>query len=199
MGFKMKKISIVAIACAVVTLWSGMVMAESSAPKDWNIYGSKPEAYVIQVDPAQKSAYGKSVSLASKGEVSGATTATLMQTIKADDYRGKRVRFAGYIKGQGVKSWAGLWMRVNDAADKVAIMDNMEKRAFRGDGDWRKYEVVLDIPSDSAKISFGMLLVGQGRIWVSGLDFQIVDATVPVTAKSSVPELNRQPVNLELN
>jgi len=199
MGWKMKKISIVANACAVVILLSGLVMAENSAPKDWNIAGSKPEAYVIQVDPAQKSAYGKSVSLTSKGDANETTTATLMQAIKADDYRGKRVRFAGYIKGQGVKSWAGLWMRVNDAADKATILDNMEKRAFRGDGDWRKFEVVLDIPGDSAKISFGMLLVGQGRIWVSGLDFQIVDATVPVTAKSSVPELSRKPVNLELN
>lgn len=195
----MKKLSIVAVACAVVTLWSAVVMAEGSTPKNWDFFGSKPESYVVQADPTQKSTYGNSVSLASKGAVSGTATATLMQTIKADDYRGKRVRFAGYIKGQGVKSWAGLWMRVNDAADKVIVLDNMEKRAFQGDGDWRKLEVVLDIPSDSSKISFGTLLVGQGRIWVSGLDFQVVDATVPVTAKSSMPELNRKPVNLELN
>lgn len=195
----MKKLSIVAVACAVVTLWSAVVMAEGSTPKNWDFFGSKPESYVVQADPAQKSAHGNSVSLASKGAVSGTATATLMQTFKADDYRGKRVRFAGYIKGQGVKSWAGLWMRVNDAADKVIVLDNMEKRAFQGDGDWRKMEVVLDIPSDSSKISFGTLLVGQGRIWVSGLDFQVVDATVPVTAKSSMPELNRKPVNLELN
>lgn len=195
----MKKLSIVAVACAVVTLWSAVVMAEGSTPKDWDFFGSKPESYVVQADPAQKSAYGNSVSLASKGAVSGTATATLMQTIKADDYRGKRVRFSGYIKGQGVKSWAGLWMRVNDVADKVIVLDNMEKRAFQGDGDWRKLEVVLDISSDSSKISFGTLLVGQGRIWVSGLDFQVVDATVPVTAKSSMPELNRKPVNLELN
>lgn len=195
----MKKLSIVAVSCAVVTLWSAVVMAEGSTPKNWDFFGSKPESYVVQADPAQKSAHGNSVSLASKGAVSGTATATLMQTIKADDYRGKRVRFAGYIKGQGVKSWAGLWMRINDAADKVIVLDNMEKRAFQGDGDWRKLEVVLDIPSDSSKISFGTLLVGQGRIWVSGLDFQVVDATVPVTEKSSRPELNRHPVNLELN
>lgn len=195
----MKKLSMVAIACAGMLLSGGTVMAGSVAPKSWDIYGSKPDSYLVQVDPAQKSKYGNSVSLASKETVSATATATLMQTIKAEDYRGKRVRFAGYLKGQGVKSWAGLWMRTNDVADKVLILDNMEKRAFRGDGDWRKLDVVIDVPSDSAKISFGVLIVGEGQIWVSGLDFQVVDATVPVTAKSSLPELNRHPVNLEFN
>lgn len=189
----------VAIACAGMLLSGGTVMAGSVAPKSWDIYGSKPDSYLVQVDSAQKSKYGNSVSLASKGTVSATATATLMQTIKAEDYRGKRVRFAGYLKGQGVKSWAGLWMRTNDVADKVLILDNMEKRAFRGDGDWRKLDVVIDIPGDSAKISFGVLLVGEGQIWVSGLDFQVVDATVPVTAKSSVPELSKKPSNLEFN
>lgn len=184
-------------AFSVLIFCNGMSMAQSGAPKGWALQGSKPDAYAVQLDSIQKGPYGNSVLLYSKAESDG--SATLMQAIKADDYRGKRVRFAGHIKGQGVKSWAGLWMRVNNNDNKVTAFDNMEKRAFRGDGDWKKFEVVLNIPGDSGTISFGALLSGTGRIWVSRLEFQVVDQAVPVTAESYAPELSRKPENLELN
>lgn len=190
------KTSIVATALSFALMCSLPAMAEDSAPKGWSIAGSKPAAYEIKLDPGQKSEHGNSISFQSKGESDG--MATLMQAIKADDFRGKRVRFSGHIKGEGVKSWAALWMRVNNADGTVSAFDNMEKRAFRGDGNWKKYEVVLDIPNDGSTISFGALLSGLGHMWVSGLDFQIVDETVPVTAKSKI-ELGRKPANLELN
>lgn len=190
------KTSVLAAAFSTVLSCTLSVMAEDSAPKGWSIQGSKSSAYEIKLDPGQKSEHGNSISLQSKGESDG--MGTLMQVISADDFKGKRVRFSGYIKGMGVKSWAGLWMRINKVDGAVSAFDNMEKRAFRGDGDWKKYEVVLDIPNDSSTISFGALLSGSGHVWVGGLDFQIVDETVPVTAKSK-PDLNRKPANLELN
>lgn len=189
------RISIVAIA-SLSALMCGPASAENSAPKGWSIQGSKPAAYEIKLDPGQKSERGNSISIQSKGESNG--MATLMQAVKADDFRGKRVRFSGHIKGEGVKSWAALWMRVDNVDGTVSAFDNMEKRAFRGDGNWKLYEVVLDIPNDGATISFGALLSGSGHVWVGGLDFQTVNETVPVTAKSKA-ELNRKPVNLELN
>jgi len=190
------KTSIVAAAFSIALAGCLTARAEDSVPKGWAIAGSKPEAYEIKLDPGQKSEHGNCVSFQSKGEPEG--FATLMQAIKADDFRGKRVRFSGHIKGEGVKTWAALWMRVNNGDGTVSVFDNMEKRAFRGDGNWKKYEVVLDIPNDSSTISFGALLSGSGHAWVSGLDFQTVSETVPVTAKSKV-ELNRKPANLELN
>ena len=188
------KITIVAAAFALML--SPTAKAGDSAPKGWSIQGSKPAAYEIKLDSAQKSEHGNSISFRSKGEPDG--MATLMQTIKADDFRGKRVRFSGRIKGEGVKSWAGLWMRVNNIDGTVSAFDNMEKRGFRGDGDWKKYEVVLDIPNDGSTIASGALLSALGHIWVGGLAFQTVDETVAVTAKTKV-ELNRKPANLELN
>ena len=192
----MKKTSIAAIAVISVMAYSLTVMAEDSVPQGWSFQGSKPEAFEIKPDPGQKSPQGNSISIQSKGETDG--MATLMQVIKADDFRGKRVRFSGHIKGEGVKSWAALWLRINNADGTVSAFDNMEKRAFRGSGDWKRHEVVLDVPNDSSTISFGALLSGSGHVWVGGLDFQTVDETVSVTAKSK-PDLNRKPANLELN
>lgn len=187
--------SIAASAFSIALICTLTAMAANTVPNGWSIQGTKPEGYEIRRDPGQKSKHGNSISLQSKGESDG--MATLMQVIKADDFRGKRVRFSGHIKGEGVKSWAALWMRINNVDGTVSAFDNMEKRAFRGDGDWKKYVIVLDIPNDSSTISFGALLSGSGHIWVSGLDFQTVDETVPVTAKSKA-EPNRKPANLEL-
>lgn len=187
--------SVAASTFSIALICTLTAMAANTVPNGWSIQGTKPEGYEIRLDPGQKSKHGNSISLQSKGESDG--MATLMQVIKADDFRGKRVRFSGHIKGEGVKSWAALWMRINNVAGTVSAFDNMEKRAFRGDGDWKKYVIVLDIPNDSSTISFGALLSGSGHMWVSGLDFQTVDETVPVTAKSKA-EPNRKPANLEL-
>lgn len=195
-GEHMMKTSIVAAAFSAVLTCSFSVRAEDSVPKGWSFQGTKPAAYEIKPDPTQKGAHGNSISIQSRGETDG--MATLMQVIKADDFRGKRVRFFGHIKGENVKAWAALWMRINNADGTVSAFDNMEKRAFRGSGDWKKFEVVLDVPNESSTISFGALLSGSGHVWVGGLDFQTVDETVPVTAKSKA-DLNRKPVNLEFN
>ena len=31
--------------------------------------------------------------------------------------------------------------------------------------DWRKYDVVLDVPSEAQNIAFGVLLAGEGQVW----------------------------------
>ena len=100
---KMKP-SIVAAAFSIALACCLTALAEDSVPKGWSIAGSKPEAYEIKLDPGQKSEHGNCISFQSKGEPEG--FATLMQAIKAADFRGKRVRFSGHIKGEGVKSWA---------------------------------------------------------------------------------------------
>ena len=48
------------------------------------------------------------------------------QLIKADAYRGKRVRLAGYLKTRDVSGgWAGLWLRVDGPDAKLLAIDNM--------------------------------------------------------------------------
>ena len=58
------------------------------------------------------------------------------QLIKADAYRGKRVRLAGYLKTRDVRGGgAGLWLRVDGPDAKLLAIDNMAAR--RRDGDDR--------------------------------------------------------------
>ena len=56
------------------------------------------------------------------------------QEIAADDYRGKRIRFAAALKAVEVTSgWAGLWLQVDGAQRGTTLaFDNMEDRAVKG-------------------------------------------------------------------
>jgi hypothetical protein len=60
------------------------------------------------------------------------------QEIAADDYRGKRIRFAAALKAVEVTNgWAGLWLRVDGAQRGTTLaFDNMEDRAVKGATGW---------------------------------------------------------------
>jgi hypothetical protein len=105
---------------------------------------------------------------------------TMIQAIAADDYRGKRVRFSAFVKSEDVDKSAGLWMRV-DTEKSSPSFDNMMDRAIKGTTDWRKYEIVLDVPGDAEVVTFGLLVDSKGKLWVDDMGFEIVGDDVKTT------------------
>jgi hypothetical protein len=116
-----------------------------------------------------------------------------MQCFFPYHYTGKRVRFSGFVKATGVRGWAGLWMRIDSGY--LMAFDNMQDRPVKGTSDWMPYSVVLDVAQSSTGINFGILLDGVGTVWLSGVKFEVVDATVPVTDIIGTPN---EPANLDL-
>lgn len=106
---------------------------------------------------------------------------TLMQSFYADDYRGKRVRFSGWLKTFRVSGWAGLWMGVDTETLEEVAFDDMEDRAVSGTTDWTHYEIVLDVDQYATVINVGVKLYGTGEAWIDDCSFEIVDKNVPVT------------------
>ena len=100
---------------------------------------------------------------------------------QTDLYSGKTVKMSGYVKSEDVKSWAGLWMRVDYYDVRVLAFDNMQKRSIKGSTDWTKYEVVLFVPMEATSISYGVLLSGTGQIWFKDVVLEVVDDSVPET------------------
>src|SRR5947209_18892737 len=92
-----------------LTLALFVLAASPQAVPGWMLGGSDTKHFEISLDPAAHSgrACGK---LAATDGVTG--YATLMQWMKAQNYRGKRVRFSALVKTD-VQGWAGLWMRVD--------------------------------------------------------------------------------------
>lgn len=107
---------------------------------------------------------------------------TIMKQLRADEYLSKRIKLSGNIKCDRVVKSAGMWFRVDGYSPGVMLgFDNMGNRPIDGTSDWQKYEIVLDVPDTSAALAYGVLLTGNGTVWLSGLSFEAVDNDVPVT------------------
>jgi len=131
----------------------------------------------------------------------------LKQSIRADDYRGRRVRLTGYIRtAERNDGTAHLWMRVNDE-DGSSRADYMLSRPVLPGTDWTRYSVVLDVPANAVGISFGFGLVGAGQAWLDDVSLEVVGRDVAVTASgdavafrdvaSRFATARRQPLNLD--
>jgi RNA polymerase sigma factor (sigma-70 family) len=160
----------------------------------WFLAGSHPQNYEIGVVREGTRTGKPSASLKSKGDVSEGF-GTLMQMFGPDKYRGKRVRFSGQVKAESLARNAALWLRV-DGPDqsKPLRFDNMTDRPIYGTSDWRRCEIVLDVPVESTDIAMGVLLAASGQVWVTDLQFEEVGLDVPTT--SSEKEQPTEPQNL---
>ena len=140
----------------------------------------------------------------------------IVQTFSGDDYRGKRLRMSAYVKGENLDMGASLFMLVGIGPSvglaRNLAYDNMMDRKIKGTSDWKKYEIVLDVPENNALISFGFGMSGKGQVWVYDFQFEVVGQDVPTTKptrkpsakeeaeakKSWVPPVYRtKPVNLD--
>lgn len=168
------------------------------APAGWLVRGGHPEEYEVTVDKT----------IACSGQASGSIKSrhaqpqgfgTLMQMCKADQYRGQRLRMSAYAKAQDVTNWAGFWMRV-DGANQILGFDNMEDRPIQGTSDWNCYEIVLDVSTEAVHLAFGVLLTGEGQVWIDDIQFEAVGPDVLPTGQPSPEHLlhlvNLHPVNL---
>lgn len=167
---------------------------QQTAPEGWILTGLAPEDYEAGLDSKIVHTGMLSGFLKSKSK-DAKSFGTLMQQIKADHYRGKRLQFSAFVKSENVKDWAGLWMRVDHFSETLAF-DNMMNRPIKGTNEWNRYSVVLDVPSNSDLIAFGVLLNGDGHVWMDGLRFETVDESVPTTDSDLVENLPEEPVNL---
>ena len=164
------------------------LLAFGAAPEGWFLAGSKPANYDTGIDSKAyfndyPSAYLKSTVEHPEG------FGTLMQQFSASAYAGKRIRYSAYVQSQEVAGWAGLWMRVdgpmggNNQAPVLAF-DNMQNRPIKGSTGWQRYEIVLDVPDTASGIGMGILLTGNGSVWLNGNRIEVVPQSVPTTSPS---------------
>lgn len=174
--------------------------AVKGVPKGWILAGTAPKDYQVSV-LSEKRDGNNVVLLESVANSYPSKFGTLSQYCSADQYLGKRVRMTGYLKSENVKNWAGMWFRINDSLQKnVLSFDNMYGRPIKNTTDWKKYEIVLDVPQQAGVMAFGVLLEGSGKVWISDISFEVVDKSVPTTdvIQSSAP-LPQGPVNLNFS
>ena len=156
------------------------------AQTKWLKAGNVPAKYILSIDSNNQREGNNVTTLTSADLDINKGFGVLLQNSKPEKYLGKRVRMTGYLKTKDVADWAGFWFRVDQAnSQQFLSFDNMQNRAIKGTTDWKKYEIVLDVPAEASNIAFGALLSGTGQIWVDEVKFEIVDNSVPVTGQTN--------------
>jgi hypothetical protein len=168
-------------------------LAFAAPPLGWIIAGSSPTHYVFAVDTATPVSGSKSASITAKPTATSNGFGTLMQMIAADDYRGSRLRFSGYLRTANADR-SQMWMRVDGPNHQVLAFDNMDSRPIVGTTEWKRYGIVLDVPENAVDITFGFFLAGRGEVWGADFKLEKVGTEVPVTSRG--PLLLRKPANL---
>ena len=132
--------------------------------------------------------------------VTDQTFATLMQSIVAGDFRGRRLRLRAELKADDVHGAETIWMRVDGGPKRMLAFDNLEQRAvdgaLHGSSDWTLREVVLDVPAEAESIHYGFYLRGSGRAWARNFELASVASDVAVT---TTQRLLDHPTNLDFS
>ncbi len=174
---------------AILLLCPALVTSvqNSSSVPGWAISGSAAKKYAAYVDRSVAYTGLASASLAAITDVKGFEFGTLMQIVDARPHLGKRMRFSAHVRTAGVTTGAALWMRVDDIDGEVLAFDNMSRRGLiRGDQSWAPIDVVLDVPEKSKVVSFGVLLKGEGMVWIDAVSLESVPKHIATTGFSVI-------------
>jgi hypothetical protein len=157
---------------------AALVGAQSTKVPGWFLAGSNRTSFAINVDGDVQHS-GKASANLRCTEKRCPGFGVLMQTFSALEYRGRRLRVSAWVKAVKTEK-ANIWMRV-DGGDATLTFDNMNSRQAHGTFDWRRQEIVLDVPDDGLTINYGLTLIGNGQAWVDDFVFEIVDKRVRST------------------
>ena len=160
-------------------------------PSGWWVTGDAAENYECGRDPAYLVDNLPSAIIRSRPSalISDKSFATLMQTVSANEYRGKRVSMQADLRATNCQGIVTLWLRADGPQEgKFLAFDNMEGRAvdgpLKGSGEWTKRSIVLSIPKLTEVLAYGFFLRGSGTAHMANLKIEIVDNSVPETVES---------------
>lgn len=186
----MKKLS--GLAFLLACLVGGGVHAE--LPAGWSFGAAKPDAYETGTEAGSSRAGGKVAFIRIKTTDQG--FGTLQQSINAEAYRGKRLHLSALLRSEHAGS-AQMWMRIDGSGEHALGFDNMDDRPLKGDRDWQRCDIVLDVPDEAKSIAFGFFISGTGKVWADGFKLETVGHDVPTTNK--VPPYRDRPANLDFS
>lgn len=166
------------ILSLLIVIIFGFNSCKKKSSNEWFKAGDKPSSYVVSFDNSifqngEKSSYIESI----KPKING--FGTLMQTCSAEEYLGKKVKMSGFIKTENLSDRVGLWLRIDPInSNSSKYFDNMGNRPIKGATNWTKYEIILDVPTNSYSMNFGVLIGGTGKVWLDNLSFEIIGESI---------------------
>lgn len=136
----------------------------------------QPSYYRVDVDTVVRHGGAASGYLAARGSISAGLGA-LVQKLRADAYRGKRVRFSAWLRTRA--AWGGAGLHIRAAGNDKALDEADSGPRLEGTGDWTRVQVVLDVPADADELFVRAYLNGPGALWLDDVALDVVGPDVP--------------------
>jgi len=136
--------------------------------KHWFAAGDNPKQYTMETkDNVNMIKYTSSE--APKG------FGTYMNWRVPTEFLGKRLKMTGMIRTENVENWAGMWCRVDGEKEGETLdFDNMHDRPIKGTTQWKKYEIITNVPKNAQGISYGVLVTGKGTAYFKDINFEVI-------------------------
>ncbi len=164
------------------------LLNQKNEPLHWYI-GQESQHFRIYGDPTIQQNGKPSICLQSNGYKNDWNT--LLQVCKAGNYLNKHIKISAWVRTAGVIDHASFIFRVDDFTAGMRP-ENVKEVNFKGNTNWQKVELSLDIPETATSFRYGVLLSDKGQIWMSNLNVEIE----PLNHNVMVPDYFKTPINL---
>jgi hypothetical protein len=183
---------------AAETRASQLAELPQGPPPCWRVTGSAPGDFAVRSDRESVWSGTSSVAISAERESSG--YGSLVQGSSAKDLRGRRVEYSAMLRTRDVRYGASLWLRADDAEGRPVAFDNLttsfdsQRRSsqpvdgrIRGNSEWTRQRIVIDIPPTATLIAYGAFLFGGGTVWIDDARIAIVSDDVLTTSPPHIP------------
>lgn len=172
--------------------WTPWLFATVNTDNPPDYTKGPPYYYDIGVDSAAEDQGLRSLSIKSVGKLNAEDANMGAVQQYARGYGGKRLRFSGQIRSEGVRIWAGLYMDEVDIREMhklahgwASVEKMLPPNGASGQapyGAWQDVSVVVQVPATVNTMNLGLALVGEGKVWARKLHFEVVGPEVLLTS-----------------
>jgi len=143
-------------------------------PIGWQATGALRRGFLVRV--TEQRAHGGRACLEIRRDTlttASAGNGSLIRAIDAAPYRGRRLRFSGWLRFEPSAAAARigsarLWVRVDRPNGGSGFFDRMDAHPLRA-SDWTHAHIDCEVASDADSISFGVQLETLGSMWADDL------------------------------
>jgi hypothetical protein len=97
----------------------------------------------------------------------GAGYSALVEVVRADAYRGKRIRLRGTLRTASGTGRTILYLQVNRSGSEHTSLTGQAAGAA-----WRRDELLTDVPKDAETLQFGLVVAGPAEGWMDAVEVQ---------------------------
>jgi hypothetical protein len=147
--------------------------ASASLLEGWVLGGNELRGFSARVDSVMPHGGRGSGLLESVAPGRGAFGA-LMQGCRADGLRGHTIRISTFVRSESIRDSATFWFRGYGRGASPLRLDGNTVVVPRGSSEWRREELLVDLPQAAETVAFGISLNGSGRVWIDDLQLEPV-------------------------